>query len=82
VVIGYVMFFLAGLGFGYAAPGKAKLIPLLFPLLLALGAILRDGLSGAVVLRLVIAIILTVVGIVLGNVIESRDTGEAAGARS
>jgi hypothetical protein len=82
VVVPYVLFFLAGLGFGYAAPGKVKLVPLVFPLLLGLGAILRDGLSGSILLRLVIAIVLTVGGIVLGKALENREAGEAAGARS
>jgi len=72
----YVLFFLAGLGFGYAAPGMWKFTPLVFPLLLALGAFLRDGISGGSLLKLVIAIILMVIGIVLGAVLDQR------GARS
>ena len=35
-IIAYLLFFLAGLGFGYAAEGKWRWLPLLFPL--ALGA--------------------------------------------
>jgi len=68
----YVLFFLAGFGFGYAAPGMWKFTPLVFPLLLALGAFLRDGVSGASLLKLVIAIILMVIGIVLGAVLDQR----------
>ena len=37
-VVAYVLFFLAGLGFGYAAMGGWKWLPLVFPLLLALFA--------------------------------------------
>jgi hypothetical protein len=77
-VIGYVLFFLAGLGFGYAAPGRVKLLPLVFPLILALGAILRDGVQGEIVLRLVFALVLTFIGIVLGFMIDQRTGREAA----
>ena len=33
----YLLFFLAGLGFGYAASGRWKWVPLAFPLLLGIG---------------------------------------------
>jgi hypothetical protein len=71
-VIAYILFFIAGLGFGFAAPGRFKLLPLLFPFALALGAIARDGVDGAVVLRLVVALLLTVAGIVLGRLLDER----------
>ncbi|HEY1358915.1 MAG TPA: hypothetical protein VGF21_11480 [Thermoleophilaceae bacterium] len=72
----YVLFFLAGLGFGYAAVGLWKFAPLVFPLVLALGAFLRDGVDGESLLKLVVAIVVMIVGIVLGALIDAR------GARS
>ena len=45
-VTAYVLFFIAGLGFGFAAAGKWKWLPLIFPLLLFLGAVLQDGIDG------------------------------------
>jgi hypothetical protein len=80
MVIGYVLFFLAGVAFGYAAPGVWKFAPLLFPIVLALGAFARDGVDGEVVVRLIVALVLTGVGILLGRMLEER-TGEAAEAR-
>jgi hypothetical protein len=71
-ITAYVLFFLAGVGFGYAAPPKWKWLPLLFPLALALGAILKDGLDAAIVLRLVIALLITVLGIFVGGLIDAR----------
>jgi hypothetical protein len=68
----YVLFFLAGLGFGYAAPGKARLLPLLFPLALALIAIANNGLDGETVLKLVIALVVMLIGIALGGMLEER----------
>ena len=79
-IIGFVLFFLAGLGFGYAAPGWAKLAPLIFPILLALGAMARDGFTGEALAKLAFAIVLTLVGIVLGMAIDARSRRrEAAG---
>jgi hypothetical protein len=80
-ILAYVVFVLAGLGFGYAAPGKAKFLPLLFPLALALGAIARDGIDGTTVVRLVVAILVTLAGIAIGWIIDERSRGgQAAGA--
>jgi hypothetical protein len=82
MIIGFVLFFLAGLGFGYAAPGGLKFLPVIFPLLLAIGALLKDGLQADILLKLVVALLITVGGIVLGAVLDarSRKQGEAAEA--
>jgi len=72
MVIGFILFFIAGLGFGYAAPGNLKLIPFLFPVALALGAMFRDGVQGEILLRLLIALVITAAGIFLGRVLEDR----------
>jgi hypothetical protein len=78
-IAAYFLFFVAGLGFGYAAPGKWKWVPLLFPLALALGALVQEGVSGALVLRLIVALVITVGGVLLGAVLDSRSRqGEQA----
>ncbi len=71
-VLAYILFFVAGLGFGFAAPGRYKLLPLLFLLALALGAIVRDGIDGEVLLRLLIALVITVAGIAIGRLLDER----------
>jgi hypothetical protein len=72
MVLGYILFFVAGIGFGYAASGGAKYVPFLFPIALALGAMFRDGVQGVILLRLLLALILTGIGIVIGRVLEDR----------
>jgi hypothetical protein len=71
-VAAYLLFFLAGLAFGFAAPGRWKWVPLVFPLALALGAILKQGIDGAVVIRLVVALLVTAAGVLLGSLLEHR----------
>lgn len=71
-IVAYLLFFLAGLGFGFAAPGRAKLIPFIFPLLLAIGAALTNGLDATLILRLIVALALTALGIVLGALMDDR----------
>ena len=74
-----VLFFLAGLGFGYAAPGKWKWIPIAFPLALALGAAFQQGIDGAWIVRLIIALLVTAGGVLLGAMIDARgERGEQA----
>ena len=71
-IVAYLLFFLAGLAFGFAAPGRTKLIPFLFPLLLAIGAALTNGLDVTLFLRLIVALALTALGIVLGALMDDR----------
>jgi hypothetical protein len=80
-ITAYLLFFLAGLGFGYAAPARWRWLPLLFPLALALGAVMNHGLDGAIVVRFIIALIVTVLGILAGSLIDSRATARSDHAR-
>ena len=71
-ITAYVLFFLAGIGFGYAAPTRWKWLPVLFPIALALGAIFIHGVDAAVVVRLTIALVVNAAGIFVGMLIEAR----------
>jgi hypothetical protein len=75
-VVAYVLFFIAGLGFGFAARGIWKLLPLLFPLVLFLLAANSFGIDAEVVLRLVVAILVTLAGVVLGSLLGVRGRRE------
>jgi hypothetical protein len=65
-LVPYLLFFLAGLGFGYAAAGVSKWLPLLFPLLLALAAAVSEGIDGTFLVRLLVALLVTAAGVLLG----------------
>jgi hypothetical protein len=80
-ITAYVLFFLAGVGFGYAAPTRWKWLPVLFPIALALGAVMVHGLDGAIVVRLVVALIVTALGVFVGMMIEARASGQSDHAR-
>jgi hypothetical protein len=71
-ITAYVLFFLAGLGFGYAAPGKWRWLPILFPLVLGLFAIFKYGPDASVLIRLIIALVITALGVLLGALIDAR----------
>jgi hypothetical protein len=75
-VVAYLLFFVAGLGFGYAAVGKWKWLPILFPLVLALGAAIQQGIDGTWVFRVIVALVVTVGGVLLGAMLDAR--GERA----
>jgi hypothetical protein len=66
-VAAIVLFFLAGLAFGYALGPPLMWLPVLFPLVMALGAMLKDGPSGSILVRLVIALAVTIGGVLLGQ---------------
>jgi hypothetical protein len=78
-VVAYLLFFVAGLGFGYAAVGKWKWLPILFPLVLALGAAIQQGIDGTWVFRVIVALVVTVGGVLLGAMLDARgERGERA----
>jgi hypothetical protein len=79
-VISYILFFFAGIGFGYAAGGVVKLAPLLFPLFLAIPALLRDDGDGEILARLLLALAITLGGILIGAMLDSRENRQAAQA--
>jgi hypothetical protein len=72
-VVAYALFFLAGLGFGYAAIGNWKWFPLVFPVLLALAAAAGEGVDGTMILRLVVALVVTAAGVLLGMWLASEE---------
>jgi hypothetical protein len=75
-IIAYVLFFIAGLGFGYAAVGNWRWLPLAFPLVLGLFALLKYGPDASVIIRLIVALVVTALGVLVGAAIDSR--GERA----
>jgi len=71
-IVGYLLFFLAGLGFGFAAPGRYKWLPLIFPVVLAVGAAARNGIDATLILRLLVALVVTAIGVILGRMLDER----------
>ena len=71
-ITAYVLFFLAGVGFGYAASTRWKWLPILFPIALAFVAVFIHGIDGTVVIRLIIALIVTAAGVFVGMMIDAR----------
>ena len=78
VVVPYLIFFLAGLGFGYAAAGRWKWLPLIFPLLLVLAAALSEGVDGTLIVRLAIALVVTAAGVLLGMLLDPGEEPQRA----
>jgi len=76
-MIPYILFFLAGLGWGYALFGIWRWTALLFPLALALFAFWKDGVSGESVAELLVALGLTAAGIVIGTILAVREDRRA-----
>jgi hypothetical protein len=79
-IAAYILFLVAGVGFGYAASGRWRWLPLVFPLALAIGAMAKNGVDATVLLRLIAALVITAVGVVLGELLDRR-TGRPDQAR-
>jgi hypothetical protein len=80
-VVAYLLFFFAGMGFGFSAVGKWKWSVLVFPILLWVGAVLVNGVDATSVVRLIVALVIMVAGILIGILLDSREQrGTAAEA--
>ena len=80
-ITAYLLFFLAGVGFGYAAPPKWRWLPLLFPLALGLGALFIYGIDASILIRLLVALVITGLGILVGTMIDARGRAQSDHAR-
>ena len=74
-IASYVIFFIAGLGFGYAAPGRWKWLPLAFPLALFAITAFQAGVGATAAIRLIIALLITAAGVLAGMFLERRAEG-------
>ena len=72
-MIPYILFFLAGLGFGFSLNGLYKWGALLFPLVLALFAFVSAGIDSEAVLELLVALGVTAGGVLLGTILGSGE---------
>ena len=79
---GFVVFFIAGFVFGYAAPGPSAFLPLLLPFLIGAYTGLTQGLDGHVVLFTILGIVVTLIAIVLGRALVYRLEGGGGEAHS
>ena len=67
--IAYVLFFLAGLAFGYAAAGR-RVAAVRVPDPAGAAAPCQEGVDGTMLLRLLVALVVTAVGVVLGMLLD------------
>ena len=80
LVISGILFFLAGLAFGYALGPPLMWIPLAFPLIMALAAAVFFGPSISMLIRFIVYTAITVGGIFLGQrLAPERHPEEAPG---
>ena len=77
-VAGFIVFFLAGLAFGYAAPGVWGLFPVVIPFVMGVYTGLTTGFDGHVILFTVIGMVVSLVGSLLGRALQYRLEGDEA----
>ena len=69
---GFVVFFLAGFVFGYAAPGLSAYLPVLLPLLIGIYTGATTGFDAHVIVFTIVGIGVTVIAIFLGRALDYR----------
>jgi hypothetical protein len=74
-VIGFVLFFLAGLVFGYAAPKAWAIVPILLPIAIGVYTGLTDVFDTELIVLMAVAVGVTILGIVLGRILQAATEG-------
>ena len=77
---GFVLFALAGLVFGYAAPKGWALLPVLIPLMVGVYTGMSDQFDGELLVLILVGVGVTLGGIVLGRMLLYRLEGREAAA--
>lgn len=80
LIVSGILFFLAGLAFGYALGPPLMWIPLAFPVIMALGAVIATGPTVLTFVLLLVALAITFLGVYLGQrIAPERQPEEAPG---
>ena len=77
-MFGFVLFFLAGLVFGYSAPKAWAFLPVLLPILIGLYTGLTDTFDAKLFVLILVGVGVTVGGIVLGRMIVMATEGRSS----
>jgi hypothetical protein len=82
VIVAYLIFFVAGLVFGGVIASNWAFSVLAVPVILALASAAANGVDGYLLLTLLLALIVTAGGVLLGRVVAARleERRPAAGA--
>ncbi len=72
MLIAYVLFFLAGLVFGAVLPSNWAFAALAMPLILGVLSAISNGIDAYLLLTLLLALVVTVAGILAGRVLAAR----------
>jgi hypothetical protein len=67
VIIGFLLFLLTGVVFGYAAPKAWSFLPVLLPILVGVYTGFMDKFDAELVILILVGVGVTVLGIVLGR---------------
>jgi hypothetical protein len=75
MIIGFALFLLCGLVFGYAAPKGWALLPVLLPIVVGLYTGLMDVFDTELIVLIVVGVGVTLVGILIGRAIVAATEG-------
>jgi hypothetical protein len=78
LIVSGILFFLAGMAFGYSLGPPLMWIPLVFPVIMALGAVIATGPTILTFVLLLVALAITLAGILLGQRIAPESHPEEA----
>ena len=70
-MIGYIVLVLCGFTFGYILPGWPAFLPLLIPIFLFIGTIANEGLDGALFVRFLLAVVVTILAVIAGRAVAT-----------
>jgi uncharacterized membrane protein len=75
MIVAFVLFVVSGFVFGYAL-GNWGWTALVIPLLFAIPALVRDGIESDIVIKMIVVLVLTSLGVIAGQLVDRREARE------
>ena len=80
MIIGFGLFLLCGIVFGYSAPKGWALLPILLPILVGLYTGVMDKFDAELIVLIAIGVGVTLAGVLIGRAIEAATGGRRSPA--
>jgi hypothetical protein len=79
VILQFILLAVLGLALGYSIPGPSAWAGLLVPVLFFLISLFKDGFTGELLVKFIVALVVMAAAIIVGRLIDAQTTARAEG---
>ena len=79
MILQFILLAVLGLALGYSIPGLSAWAGLLVPVLFFLISLFKDGFTGELLVKFIVALVVMAAAIIVGRLIDAQTTARAEG---